>query len=666
MTTVDETPDTTEGEGTEPPAPDRSIDQGRPWYVSELLLMLELGGLAAFAFGRPVLDTFGRSPDTFVARGADAATIVLFAVIVGLGPYLVLGLLGLLGRPFGPTVRRRVHIALVGVVGGFAVWQLGQGLTGYPPESQKLIVAGVLGGVALAYLRASVGSTASFLRFVGVASVVFLVQFLFMSPTSGMVTGDGPSIDDDVARQVAADLGDDPPDVVVLLFDALPTAGLLDGTGAIDAELYPNFARLAATSSWYRNNTTIASFTGQAVPAILTGRFRPEGTENGALGPDDDENLFTLLGGSYETHVREAITRLCPSETCSDVPSAGIGPLLVDAGETWAGTAGGGDDDGELYLPGALDPDRYDKAFEWQADQTARTSRPRLYFQHVVIPHTPWFLAEGETYRSAEDRPVGTFGMGWTQSGAGLGVGIQRNALQVQAADVLLGNLLDQLEDDDRFDDSMIVVTADHGNGFVPGELERGLSEGNMEHVMWTPLLIKAPGQTEPVVDDSNVMSIDIVPTIADALGVELPWEVDGVPVAQAASERTDDTKYFQFNKNNPMQPPEGELVLEIDDTAGRFDHMIATDLIPGAGPDAHLAADGPRRAGRPRRRRPRRGRGVRRHDRGGTVGRHRGLGQRRPDRRDRRGRLPARGHGGGLRGQRHHRGGDRGRAPVR
>jgi hypothetical protein len=586
VTTVDETPAAAESSGGAAQTAAASSDQGRRWYVIEGLLMVELGGLAALAFGRPVLDTFGRSPDTFVARGADALTIVLFGLVVALGPYVALGLLGLLGRPFGPTVRRRVHVVLVAVVGGLAVWQLGQSITGYPPESQKLAVAGVIGGLALGYLRACVGSLATFLRFAGVASIIFLVQFLFLSPTSGLVIGDGPSLDADVGRRVAADLGDDPPDVVVLLFDALPTASLLDGTGRIDAELFPNFARLAATSSWYRNNTTVAAYTGQAVPAILTGRFRPQGTENGELGGHDDENLFTLLGGSYEMHVQEQITRLCPSELCGDVPSAGLATLLGDAVDTWLDGPGGGAESGELELPGALETRRFAAAEEWEASQAPRNpDRPQLSFHHVVIPHTPWvFTDDGEAYRGAADRPAGTFGLGWTETGVPLG--IQRHTLQLQAADRLLGDMLDRLEQAGRFDDSMVVVTADHGNAFLSGEPERALSEGNMEQVMWTPLLIKAPGQTTPTVDDSNVMSIDVVPTIADALGVELPWEVDGMPVGEAAAERTDGTKVFQYNKSNQLNPPEGEMVLEIDGTRERFERVMASDMVQGHGPD--------------------------------------------------------------------------------
>ena len=126
MTTVDETPDATRSsrDGSAL-ATDRSSDR-RPWYVAEPLLMVELSGLAAFAFGRPVLDTFGRSSDTFVARDADAVTIVLLRSSWPWAPTSPSELLGLLGRPLGQPVRRRVHGGLVAVAGGLAVWQLGR------------------------------------------------------------------------------------------------------------------------------------------------------------------------------------------------------------------------------------------------------------------------------------------------------------------------------------------------------------------------------------------------------------------------------------------------------------------------------------------------------------------------------------------------------------
>jgi hypothetical protein len=582
MTTVDEVaepgagapPDRQEG------AADASLDEGRRWYAAEALLTLEVAGLAAFAFSRSILDTFGRSPDTFVARGADAATVVLFGLVVAFAPALVLAVAGLAGRPFGPGVRRWVHLGLVAVVGGLAVWQVGQSITGYPPESQKLMILGAIGGAVLGVSRAKWPSTRSFLRFAGVASVIFLVQFLFLAPSSSMVLGDGPQLDDDVVADVAASLGDDPPDVVVLVFDALPTMSLLDGTGRVDAASFPNFARLAGTSDWYRNNTSVAAFTGQALPTIMTGRYRPPG-DSGGLSADDDKNIFTLLGGSYDMHVREAITQMCPDDLCPRPASAGLGPLLDDAASTWAGGQG---DQEEFDLPGALGEDRYAHATNWIDAQELSPDRPDLLFYHVVLPHEPWYFTDvGGTYESARRLPTGTYGLGWTESG--VEVGQQRHLLQLQAADRLLGQVLDKIEAAGTFDESLVVVTADHGESFVPDQLIRGLTDANASHIMWTPLFVKAPDQTQPRVDDANVQAIDIVPTVADMLGVDLPWDVDGIPVSEAGER--DDTKTFQENKNNELHAEEGEAVFEVDGTEERLAEVLAFDPTPFGGPDA-------------------------------------------------------------------------------
>lgn len=584
MTTLEDLDESGESEGSEPSAApaDRdasSVDEGRPWYAAEGLLALEVAGLAAFAFGRSVLDTFGRSPDTFVARGADAATIVMFGLVVALGPALVLALVGLLGRPFGPVARGRWHLVLVAVIGGMAVWQIGQGITGYPPESEKLMVAGVIGGTLLAALRRAKPTTRTFLRFVGVASVVFLAQFTFLSPTSSLVFGDGPELDPEVVADVSASLGDDPPDIVFLMFDALPTTSLLDGSGQVDANAFPHFARLAETSDWYRNHTSVAAFTAQSIPTVLTGRLRPDVDTNRAS--DDGDNLFTLLGGSYDMHVREAMTRLCPDDLCPRPQSPGLGPLLGDAVTMWAG---GVAERAEFDLPGALGRDRYEHAEGWIADQAPSGTRPELRFYHAVLPHGEWYVTdEGQPYDPAEKLPTGSWGLGWGQSGTA--VGKQRHLLQLQAADRLLGEMFAKLDAAGTFDDSLVVVTADHGDAFVHGEMMRGLTEGNAEHILWTPFFVKSPGQTEQRIDDSNVMAVDVLPTIADELGIDLPWDVDGMPARQAAAER-DDIKYFMDNDNNKLRPDGDDFLVEIADTSDLLAAVLANDPVEGSGAD--------------------------------------------------------------------------------
>jgi hypothetical protein len=115
----------------------------------------------------------------------------------------------------------------------------------------------------------------------------------------------------------------------------------------------------------------------------------------------------------------------------------------------------------------------------------------------------------------------------------------QRFLLQVGFADTLLGRLLDRLQATALYDPALIVVTADHGASFLAGEPYRLATGVNLADIARVPILVKAPRQREARVDDSNVETIDILPTVAALLGIELPWPVDGAS-APAAVPRSD------------------------------------------------------------------------------------------------------------------------------
>src|SRR5205814_10606123 len=105
-----------------------------------------------------------------------------------------------------------------------------------------------------------------------------------------------------------------PSPVVFLLFDEFPTISLEDASGDIDAGRFPNFARLAKSSLWFRNMTTVASSTTVAVPALLTGQYPKKGSL--PVYQDHPNNLFTLLGKRYRLNVVETQTSLCPTSLC--------------------------------------------------------------------------------------------------------------------------------------------------------------------------------------------------------------------------------------------------------------------------------------------------------------------------------------------------------------
>lgn len=90
---------------------------------------------------------------------------------------------------------------------------------------------------------------------------------------------------------------------------------------------------------------------------------------------------------------------------------------------------------------------------------------------------------------------------------------------EVIRTDRVLGDLVEALERRGLFDESLIVVTSDHGEMLG----ERGFI-GHWHYlddaVVKVPLIIKLPGQTRGVRVEHNVQTIDILPTVLDALGI--------------------------------------------------------------------------------------------------------------------------------------------------
>ena len=106
--------------------------------------------------------------------------------------------------------------------------------------------------------------------------------------------------------------------------------------------------------------------------------------------------------------------------------------------------------------------------------------------------------------------------------------GLQRHLLQVGYADAMVGRFLRRLRRVGLYQRALVIVLADHGASFRPGELRRRVSPENLSDVAGIPLFVKYPGQRQGSVDPRPARTVDVVPTVADVLGVELPWDVDG------------------------------------------------------------------------------------------------------------------------------------------
>ena len=73
----------------------------------------------------------------------------------------------------------------------------------------------------------------------------------------------------------------------------------------------------------------------------------------------------------------------------------------------------------------------------------------------------------------------------------------QLHSMQVGAVDTLITDLLDHLRQLPNWDETLLVVTSDHGSNLTPPDSGGCASPTpNREEAFRVPLFVKAPGQT--------------------------------------------------------------------------------------------------------------------------------------------------------------------------
>ena len=390
------------------------------------------------------------------------------------------------------------------------------------------VAAAVGTAAALAYLR--LAGARLVLTVLAPAPLLFLALFLLNSDASRLTfTGTDNALAAGERAQVP---------VLLVAFDELPVNSLLDAHGRIDAARFPNFAALAAGSTWFANTSTVAEGTTHAVPAILTGRF-PRADEF-PVYTDHRQNLFTLVGGASDLHVVDDETHLCPPKLCPGLEGSFSGRmrgLAEDTGVVYLhqllpddltggipSIANGWDN----FLRDASshrDPGKLDPAF---VESLRPGRRDSLWYVHFMLPHSPWaYLPSGRRYSIRQAPGWGPDEI-WNGNQAAVDQYWQRHLLQLGYADRVLGRLVARLRRTGLYDRALVVVTADHGISFRAGQKRRPLSDANLQDIAYVPLFVKLPHQKRGRIEGAPARTIDIVPTIADAIGVRIPWHVDG------------------------------------------------------------------------------------------------------------------------------------------
>ncbi|MGE0640745.1 MAG: sulfatase-like hydrolase/transferase [Thermoanaerobaculia bacterium] len=276
--------------------------------------------------------------------------------------------------------------------------------------------------------------------------------------------------------------------------DRLPAYGY-------DAGSTPVLDRLAAESLLFENAWSHAPLTLPSHASILTGTIPPVHGVRSNLGFRLEEGgprtLAERLGAhGYATGAAVSAYVLRRSVGL-DRGFEVYDDALLASGEVTLG---------EIRRPGV---ETVDRAVAWLRSVG---SRPFFLFVHLFDPHAPYAGPGNVAHRDSYDAGI-------------------------TAADAALGRLLAALTDLGRYDEAMILVTADHGEGLGDhGEAEHGILLHR--EVMHVPLLLKLPyGEHGGRRITTPVAHVDVAPTLLAAAGAT-ESEMAGASLLQTRSPR--------------------------------------------------------------------------------------------------------------------------------
>ena len=507
--------------------------------------------LSTMAVSQPVLDLYGKNPTIFSASKMSAWETAFFVLAVALGPALAAVSLDRVSRWFGPKVNESMRLCLIG---GFS-FLLGLAV------ARWLDLDGNIGsfafGIALTILlpwlfdtRRVVREWSRWLAFVSVAVLVNagvqLQPVLFMT--------NGPESD--------AVVTNDKVSVFQIIFDEFPLYALLDADGNINAERFPGFAALAGESTWFRNAVAESNFTHQAVPALMASAVPRQ--SGGPFLAQYPENIFTLFAGKTAVGGIEPVTSLCPKSVCGgkDDPAGSSFSLgrtrsfFRDAGYVyahrvlppvlrsrvpsiegaWGGFGAVANKFREQFDLGALSQI---EAMHAGVKAMIDDPSPRVQVTHVLTPHAPWRVTPD--MRVAPLSPSITIVNSDTEDG--VRDTYQTFLYQLAAVDSALSKVVADLKQAGRWDDTLFIVSADHGISFLPTMPQRHTDFSDMDQandVYRVPLMMKFPGQKQGSTNDCAVTNLDVLPTIIDVTGTKTSWAFAGSSVRGACSAGSD------------------------------------------------------------------------------------------------------------------------------
>ncbi|MBE0672449.1 MAG: sulfatase-like hydrolase/transferase [Anaerolineales bacterium] len=379
-----------------------------------------------------------------------------------------------------------------------------------------------------------------------------------------------------LADKTLGQSGSEQPNVIILLFDAMSARNL--SVYGYPRPTTPNLERFAEHSIVYHSHHASANFTIPATSSLLTGTYpwtHRAINHRGMVRQDVvDKNVFRSVGSGYSrlAFPQNVWSDLIVSQFANDIdtflPSSTYAALDYLKGESFSNDENMAvrslDDfvfkeheQASIFLAPLLSAMYFRDVARLPVDKGYPRGLPHnanypLYFKledifdglaslvpglrstfayfHLYPPHAPYRASSRFDRKFLDNfhplrKPVHRFSS--RSSNSRLESARRFYDEYVASIDWEIGNLFDVFEKEGVFENSYVIVTADHGEMFERGEVAH-TTPLLYAPVTNIPLLISAPGQKNRQDVYAPTNAVDLLPTITQLTGGSKPDWAEG------------------------------------------------------------------------------------------------------------------------------------------
>lgn len=307
-----------------------------------------------------------------------------------------------------------------------------------------------------------------------------------------------------MAKKEASKIPDPPKNMVFILIDTLRPDHL--GYMGYKRKTSPNMDALANESFIFTDAYATAPHTPRSIPSIFFSRYASHMKWNGAkfnypkVRPENVSMFEVLKDKGWNNYAY--------SSHFYFQPKRGMGQGFDEWDNEGAGTIKESNDD-------IASPRIFKKVAPFLdkmgAAQKSKDAKPFSVFIHLFEPHSRWIghkeydFGRGETARERH---------------------INRYDSEIAYVDNYVGKIVKKLKESGLYDNTVIVLTSDHGEAFG----DHGLffhGQNLFNEVIRVPLLVRVPGW-KPKRLNGAVSLVDVAPTFLDMQNITVPADFEG------------------------------------------------------------------------------------------------------------------------------------------